>query len=255
MLQRRLFSLAAVSALTALSLAGANSHAWNWGSAERVKGTGDVSSEVRDLGSFDSVSLAGGFKLLVRQGAQSRVEVKTDRNLQSYIETRIVEGRKGRTLEIGPKRGFDVQGSVTPEIVLDMAQLRSIAVAGSGDARVEAMKTGEVEAAVAGSGDVLFVDLNSERLGVKVAGSGTVTAHGRSGSLNLSIAGSGDVRARGLLAEAVKVSIAGSGDAEVNAVKTLKVSIAGSGDVGYLGSPELSTSMAGSGRVHRLNAN
>lgn len=256
MLQRRLFSLAAVTALAALSLTSVGSQAWSWGSSERIKGTGDVSSEVRDLGNFDSVSLAGGFKLLVRQGAQSRVEVKTDRNLQSYIETRIVEGKKGgRTLEIGPKRGFDVQGTVNPEIVLDMAQLRSISVAGSGDVRVEAMKTGEVEASVAGSGDVLFVDLSSERLGVKVAGSGTVTANGRSGSLSLSIAGSGDVRARGLLAEEVKVSIAGSGDAEVNASKTLKVSIAGSGDVGYLGSPELSTSMAGSGRVRRLNGN
>lgn len=256
MLQRRLFSLAAISALTALSLTSVGSQAWSWGSSERIKGTGDVSSEVRDLGSFESVSLAGGFKLLVRQSSQGRVEVKTDRNLHSYIETRIVEGKKGgRTLEISPKRGYEVQGSVTPEIVLDMAQLRSIAVAGSGDVRVEAMKTGEVDASVAGSGDVLFADLSSERLGVKVAGSGTVTANGRSGSLSLSIAGSGDVRARGLLAEAVKVSIAGSGDAEVNASKTLKVSIAGSGDVGYVGSPELSTSMAGSGRVRRLNGN
>jgi len=250
MLQRRFF---AISALTVLSLAAASSQAWSWGNTERIKGSGDVSSEVRDVGGFDSIALSGGFKVLVRQGAQSRVEVKTDRNLQSYIETRIVDGKKGRTLEISPKRGYEVQGTVRPEIVLDLAQLRNISVAGSGDVRVEAMKTGEVSASVAGSGDVLFVDLSSERLGVKVAGSGTVTAHGRSSSLNLSIAGSGDVRARGFLAEEVKVSIAGSGDAEVNASKALKVSIAGSGDVGYLGSPEISTSMAGSGRVRRLD--
>jgi len=251
MLQRRLF---AISALSALSLfAATSSHAWSWGNSERIKGTGDVSSETRDLGSFDSISLSGGFKVLVRQGAQSRVEVKTDRNLHSYIETRVVDGKKGRTLEIAPKRGYEVQGSVRPEIVLDMAQLRSIAVGGSGDVRVEAMKSPDVDASIAGSGDVLFVDLSSDRLGLKVAGSGTVTAHGRASNLSLSIAGSGDVRARGLLADDVKASIAGSGDAEVNASKTLKISIAGSGDIAYLGSPEVSTSVAGSGRVRRLN--
>ena len=128
--KRRFF---AISALTVLSLAAASSQAWSWGNTERIKGSGDVSSEVRDVGGFDSIALSGGFKVLVRQGAQSRVEVKTDRNLQSYIETRIVDGKKGRTLEISPKRGYEVQGTVRPEIVLDLAQLRNISVAGSGD--------------------------------------------------------------------------------------------------------------------------
>jgi len=249
MLNRRLFALSALSLGLA---AGAAAPAWSWGKSERVKGSGELASETRDHGAFDGISLEGGFKVLVRQGTRTQFEIKADKNLLGLIETRVVDGRKGRTLEISAKRGHELHSTSQPELILEVAQLRAIAIGGSGEVRVEAMKTAAVEAAVGGSGDIVFVDLSSDSLGVKVAGSGEVRASGRTGVLRLSIAGSGDVKARALAAEEVKVSIAGSGDAEVNAGKVLKVSIAGSGDVGYLGSPEVSSSVAGSGKVRRL---
>jgi hypothetical protein len=188
----------------------------------------------------------------VRQGAATKVELKADKNLLALIETKVVEGSKGRTLEISAKRGYRLASTVTPVITLDMVQLRTLAVAGSGNIAVEAMKTPSVDASIAGSGDIRFVDLSSDRLGVKVSGSGDVAASGRTGSLDISIAGSGDVKLRALAADEVKVSIAGSGDAQVQAIKTLKVSIAGSGDVGYVGSPVISNSIAGNGSVRKL---
>jgi hypothetical protein len=250
MLNRRLaFSLFLVGLAAAGSV-----QAWSWtlGSGEKVKGSGEIVSESRDLGGFDGISLAGGFKVLVRQGTTPKLELKADRNLLALIETRVVEGSKGRTLEIAPKRGYNLSPSATPQITLEMAQLRAISIGGSGEVRVEAMKTPGVDASIAGSGDIRFVDLNSESLALKVAGSGDVVAAGRTGSLTVSVAGSGDVRTKELTADEVKVNIAGSGDVEVYAAKTLKVSIAGSGGVGYLGAPQISSSVAGSGSIKKL---
>ena len=246
---RRFFALTAASFVIATS---AQAWSWNFGSGERVQGSGEVASETRDLGSFDGIALSGGFKVLVRQGPTAKIELKADKNLLALIETKVVDGSKGRTLEISPKRGYNLSTTVTPVITLDMAQLRALSIAGSGDVRVEAMKTPSVEASIAGSGDIHFTDLDSDRLGVKVAGSGDVTATGRTDKLDVSVAGSGDVKLRGLVAQEVKVSIAGSGEAQVQALKTLKVSVSGSGDVGYVGSPEISMSVAGSGKVRRL---
>lgn len=248
-LNRRFFALAATSFVIASS---AQAWSWNFGSGERVNGSGEIASETRDVGSFDGIALSGGFKVLVRQNSTARLELKADKNLLALIETKVVEGSKGRTLEISPKRGYNLAATVTPVITLDMAQLRALSIAGSGDVRVEAMKTPSVDASIAGSGDISFIDLDSERLGVKVAGSGDVTATGRADKLDVSVAGSGDVKLRGLAAQEVKVSIAGSGDAQVQAIKTLKVSVSGSGDFGYIGSPEISMSVAGSGKVRKL---
>jgi len=244
---RRLFAVSLVAA----SLCGA-AQAWTWNTGERITGNGDVATEARDTGSFDSVSLTGGFNVVIRQGAGNKVEIKADRNLLPYIETRVVDGGKGRTLEIGPKKNTNLSTSNNPSFVIEMPALRGVSVAGSGTIKVEAMKTGGVDASIAGSGDIRFTGLDAERLAMSVSGSGDIVAAGRAGNASVSIAGSGDVKAAELAAEEVKVTIAGSGDAQVQATKKLKVSIAGSGDVRYAGSPEISSSIAGSGKVRRL---
>lgn len=249
---RRFLLALSAAALGLGALAAGPAGAWglSFGSGERVNGSGEIVGESRDLGPFDAVEVAGDFKLTVRQGA-ARAELRADKNLLPYIETKVVEGGKGRTLEISAKRGFNLRPTATPQITLDMAQLRAIAIAGSAAVRVEAMKTAAVDASIAGSGDITFININSERLGLKVAGSGDISAAGRTGSLSISVAGSGDVKARALEADEVKVSIAGSGDADVQAARKLSVSISGSGDVSYIGSPEISSSVAGNGKVRK----
>lgn len=246
---RRLFALGFVAA----AVFSGSAQAWSWTiNSERVNGNGDIATEARDPGAFDGVALSGGFNVVIRQGSGNKVEVKADRNLLPLIETRVVDGGKGRTLQIEPKKGVNIHSSNNPSLVIEMPALRSISVAGSGTVKVEAMKTAGVDASIAGSGDIRFAGLDAERLGMKVSGSGDIVAAGRCASATVSIAGSGDVKAGELVAEDVKVTIAGSGDAQVNATKRLNVSIAGSGDVKYAGSPEISSSIAGSGRVRRL---
>ncbi len=254
MQQRRLFlasvAIAATALITNTAQAGWD---WNWGGGERVKGSGEVTSETRDPGAFDGVSMTGGFKVLIRQASANKVEIKADKNLLPYLETKIVEGNHGRTLEVGVKKGYSISSTVTPQLVLDMPQLRLISVSGSGDIKMEPMKTGPVEVSISGSGDLKFDQLQSERLGISVSGSGDVRGSGKTGMLKVSVAGSGDVKLRAMEAEEAKVSIAGSGDAEINATKKLNISVAGSGDVSYVGSPEISTSIAGNGKVKKLN--
>ena len=127
MSNRRFFILAAAS----LAVAG-SAQAWSFsfGKGERVTGSGESATEIRELGAFDGISLAGGFKVLVRQGSSGKVELKADKNLLSYIETKVVEGSKGRTLEIAPKRGFSLNYSTAPQLTLEVAQLRLISIAG-----------------------------------------------------------------------------------------------------------------------------
>ncbi|SEL50215.1 Putative auto-transporter adhesin, head GIN domain [Roseateles sp. YR242] len=243
-------------AITVLGLAAAGSaQAWSWsfGGSQHVEGGGDITTDRRDLGAFDAVALASSFKVVVRQGSADKVEIRTDSNLHPYLEIRVVESSKGRTLEIGARRGFQLSSRTTPTITLEMRQLRGVSINGSGEIRVEAMKTtGSVDASIAGSGDIRFNGLEAERIGLRVSGSGDIVANGKATTLTVNVAGSGDVKARELVVEDAKVSIAGSGDVSVQARKRLDVNIVGSGDVGYLGNPEISMSNAGSGSVRRL---
>ncbi|MDT8999819.1 head GIN domain-containing protein [Paucibacter sp. APW11] len=250
---RRLFAVSLLSMSAVMASGTANAWSFNWGSGERIRGDGEVTTEQREPGSYDAISLAGDFKLVVRQGGNGKLEIKADKNVLPYLETKVVESAKGRTLEIATRRGYYISSSTTPQISIDMGALRGLSIAGSGSAKVEAMQTSELKASIAGSGDINFVDLKAERVGFSVSGSGDIVASGNAANLNVSVAGSGDIKAKGLVVDDAKVRIAGSGDVVVQASKKLDISIAGSGDVSYLGNPELHMSTAGSGRVHKLN--
>ncbi|MDC8784591.1 head GIN domain-containing protein [Roseateles koreensis] len=250
MLNRRFLVLAAGSLLVATS-----AQAWSlgtWGN-ETVKGSGEITSEIRNVGQFDAISLAGDFAVTVRQTNSPRVEVRTDRNLQALLETQVIEGRSGRYLSIRARKGINLAGSSRPQLVVDLPVLSSIEMGGSGLMRIEAFKTPSVSVTLGGSGDIVFDHLESDTLSVGLGGSGTVKASGKVNTLRASVAGSGDFKARELVAAEASLSVTGSGDVEVQATKTLRASIAGSGDVGYVGAPELSVSVAGSGRVRKLN--
>lgn len=249
--RRRLVgAFAAASLVTAAGAAQAWS--WSFGSGERVQGSGEIVSETRNLGSFEAISLAGNFKVLVRQSGSEAVELKADKNVLPLIETRVVDNSKGRVLEVGVKRGYSLHSVSTPVLTIDVKTLRSLALAGSGDVKLESLKAEQFDASVAGSGDIVLTELQVPRVGIKVSGSGDVLASGRAEALSIAIAGSGDVKAAKLQADEVKVSVAGSGDAQVHALRLLQVSVAGSGDVRYVGSPSIESSIAGSGSVKRL---
>lgn len=250
LIRRTLFTGAAAAALS--FSAAAIGWSFTWGSGEQVKGDGKVVREARSVSGFDGISLSGNFELKVRQSGTGRVELEGDGNLLPYVETKVVDGRKGKTLEISVKRGYQVYAKQPLRVEVDLASLRAVGIAGSGKAELDSIKSELLDLSVAGSGTVVAPRVEAGRLNLNIAGSGDIVAGGKAGEASVSIAGSGDVRAAELAADEVKVSISGSGDAAVQAVRRLKVSIAGSGDVRYSGNPEMSTSIAGSGSVKRL---
>ncbi|HEX6707538.1 MAG TPA: head GIN domain-containing protein [Albitalea sp.] len=217
----------------------------------RVVGSGKQQSETRAVSPFQAVTLKGSINLVLRQAAKEAVEVRADDNLLPLIETRVVDHSSGPTLEIRVKNGSSYSSRQPVVVTVDVVRLKSLTLAGSGEAVAEALKTSDLEVQIAGSGNLQLRQLSADNLAVTVAGSGDVSATGRSGKLSVTIAGSGGVQTRELEAQDVSVEIAGSGDAHVHARKTLAVSIAGSGDVDYTGDATTAVSVVGTGSVKK----
>lgn len=214
-------------------------------------GSGRTASETRTVGEFQAVKSAGSIDLVVKQGAQSSVQVSADDNLLPLLET-IVEGSgDNATLIVRWKRGESIHHRGNASVSIVTPKLSLVSAAGSGDIQVQGFQTPALQVAVAGSGNARLDNLSTEDLGIRISGSGDVAGQGRAAKMKVSIAGSGSVKLTELKSEDVSVSIAGSGDAAVHAQKTLAVSIAGSGDVVYTGDATVKSSVAGSGSVKR----
>ena len=215
-------------------------------------GSGKALSETRAVSGFQAIALPGSIDVVVRQASSEGVQVRADDNVLPLVQT-IVEGSGDtRTLRIQFKAGVSVRTKTPVVVSVDVIKLSAVSSSGSGNIRIEALKTPQLSLSISGSSDARLQQLDTDQLSVSIADSGDVQASGRAGKLDVSIAGSGDLRARKLAAGEVSVTIAGSGDASVTAQKTLSVAIAGSGDVDYGGGAVVTNKrIAGSGSVRQ----
>lgn len=216
-----------------------------------VTGSGRIATETRTPGAFSALTAVGSIDVQVRQGERDQVAIEADDNLLPLIETSVDERNNQRTLVIRWKPGTSIRTHKPVSVRVTAQGLNAIRVDGSGDIRVDGMKSAELALRIDGSGDIRAQHLDAGALSIAIAGSGDLSAAGTAARATISIAGSGDVNTLGLAAADVKVSIAGSGDASVRADKTLAATIAGSGDVRYTGDPTVTQRVVGSGEVRR----
>ncbi len=214
-------------------------------------GSGKTATETRSVGEFQAVKSAGSMRLVVKQGAQTSVQVSADDNLLPLLETLVEGSGDNATLLVRWKRGESIHSRSDVTVQIVTPRLSLVSASGSGDIQVQSFQTPALQVAVAGSGNAKLDNLSTDDLGIRISGSGDVAGQGRAAKMKVNIAGSGSVKLTELKSDDVSVSIAGSGDAAINAEKTLSVSIAGSGDVTYTGAAMVKSSVAGSGSVKR----
>jgi hypothetical protein len=219
-----------------------------YGNGPGVQGSDKLVHQLRTVSGFHGIELKGPIDIVVKQGPVEKLTLHTDDNIAPLIDTTVVDG----ILRIGVQPGAAFRTRHRVGATVDVKQLGSIKILGSGDVTCAGLQSELLEITVRGSGDVRIDDLQSATLAVLVQGSGDVRLSGNAAKQGFVIEGSGDVDAEELNGHDVAVRIAGSGDADVWATDALTVDIAGSGDVHYHGQPALKKSLHGSGElVHK----
>ena len=199
---------------------------WHWGKGERVKGSGKLATEMRDLKNFSAIEVKGSSDVDVTIGKSFSVEVEADDNLLEYLETEVRHG----TLFISYAEGYSISTRRGSRLNITMPEIQEIEIRGSSDVRVDGAKGKELIVTIAGSGDMKL--------------SGAVD------DFEADIRGSGDIDARKLVAREAYISIKGSGDVDVAVDDFLDARISGSGDITYYGDPKVKKRVRGSGDIN-----
>jgi len=244
----KLFILSTVWVLSGIFTSGCIVIDLNGCSAQRVKGSGNVISESRQVPEFGEIRLEGQGKVVLAQGNQSSLEVTSDDNILPSIETTVINGK----LIISHEKGKNLKPT-TLSFAITVKDLKGVSIAGSGDIMGnDEFNSAKFYADIAGSGDIA-VKVNADRLESGISGSGSISLSGSTNSHDARITGSGDVDAFELQASDSSVVITGSGNCRVNVSELLRAKITGSGDVLYKGHPRISQSITGSGKVKDRN--
>lgn len=233
-------------AIAGLAIALAACSALAEGSWDFVRGNGTVRLESREVAAFTGIEVAGSGLVRFTVGAERQLTVETDANILPYIRTEV----RGGVLVLSVEPGVSINPT---RLVFRVTapDLRSIAIAGSGDVRAESpIETRRFDVSIAGSGDVEG-DITADEVSVEIRGSGSVSLAGAADSGRFEIYGSGDIELEDLAVGDARIVIRGSGSVTLTATRTLDVDIAGSGDVHFHGDARVTVRDVGSGDLER----
>ena len=193
---------------------------------DRIKGSGTLISENRDVKEFNKIRHSGSADIYVTVGEKQSIKVTFDDNIIEHIVTEV----KGKTLRIYCEESYRSRKDCRIDITIP--ELKGITLKGSGDISIENLKGEFFEYTLKGSGDM--------------------NAQGKIEELELNLYGSGDIDTRELKAQNAIAVIKGSGDIAVYANNTLDCEVYGSGDIKYYGTPKnITTHVAGSGSIRK----
>ena len=226
-----------------------NNSSWDsgWG-GKRVKGTGAVVKETRNISGFTGVESAISADIVIKQGSSFKVTIEGQKNILDLLKTEL----KGNSLKISFEKGYSINYKDNLKIYVEAPSFERLGMSGSGNVDVDGTLSGtKLDINISGSGDFDLDNIKYAELNLGISGSGNVTIGGSSDQVMMQISGSGDVKAGDLKAQSVRCQVSGSGNITCNAQKSLDAIVSGSGDIRYSGKPEsIKTKVTGSGDIN-----
>lgn len=214
---------------------------------ERIKPSGIVIKETRDVTEFSKLSVSHGIDAEVRAGNSSGIslQVEADDNVLPYVETYIRQG----TLVIGVKNGVRIRGNGTIRAYVESNDITS--VSGSGGSRIDidgTIYTREFDIALSG-GSRLTGDIDAEEVDADLSGGSKATVSGVCGYLDMDVSGGSKFGDYSFAADEAEIDASGGSNVTLTVNNKLKVSASGGSKVRYKGNPQVSRDLSGGSEV------
>lgn len=219
-----------------------------WG--KRVKGNGNITTDTRNVGDYEAISLSGFFDVELVDGKEGKVTIKGDENIIGHIKTEVKNGK----LVIKAEKGMNLSPSRNNKLLITVPveHINEATLSGSGDIIGKTtLVSNSFETSISGSGDI-NLKVEAKELKASMSGSGDIKLSGTATDFTIRVSGSGDISAYDLQANYVKALVSGSADIKVTATETINARVSGSGDIRYRGNPKkIESKTSGSGGISK----
>lgn len=212
---------------------------------ERVRGNGNVVSEVHDIKDFSGVSVGGAIELYITIGSSFEVRVETDENLQSLLEVY----RDGSILRISPVDHVNPDPTDAIKVFVTAPAYSLLKASGACKITSEGkLSTTDMMLDLSGASDA-DLDIEAANLRMELSGASTVALTGAAQKMSVDGSGASHVKAADFTAQDVSVQLSGASSLDVHAAARLDADLSGASNVTYSGNPELKTNTSGASSV------
>lgn len=227
-----------------------------WG--DRIKGSGNLVKETREVGSFTAVKITNHGNLYIEIGDRFHLEIEAEDNIQEYLQAKVkgdtlVIGKDRRSVNINPRKKMSYYLTVPPNTLkaliatshgdihcpaLNQPEVR-IHSTSHGNIFVETIEAQNVDITMTSHGDLSITSLTAEQLNVEQTSHGRIRIEeGRCGNLDLQQTSHGHFKATGLNVETADVHQTSHGLIKLSVHGDLTVRATSHGDIYYRGDPQ-----------------
>ncbi len=193
-------------------------------------GSGNIISNTRNVGAFNSISAAGAVNVTLQNGPQS-VVVETDDNIMRYVETTV----KGNTLKIRLKNINNLRNS-TVKVYVTAPDIIDISASASADIGSKGVLTSGSEIELkASSGSNIQIDLDAPAVKANASSGGSVIASGRTKNVTAKSSSGSIINASSLNAENAIADASSGASVKVSASVSVKAEASSGASVKYTG--------------------
>ena len=211
------------------------------------RGSGNVTTQTREVKDFDSIEVSYPAEVYVTQGTSESLKIEAEDNVLEGLQTRVRNG----VLEIFYKveEGKAVRPTKTPVITIVVKDLDEVDFESAGSIEITGIETESLTVSVSGAGELKLKEIDVKDLAVNLSGAGSMSASGTTNTLDVNISGFGDFGGRNLHSQDASVNISGAGSATVAVDDQLDATISGAGSINYYGSPSVNRQVSGVGGI------
>jgi len=215
-----------------------------------IPGSGNVQTETREPGAFESISIEyPGAEIIIQPGDEETVEIEADDNLLPQLSTEVLSGRLTiKNVET------DWDASVNPsrpvKITITVKDLTEIVLSTPvGNLEVNDLQVDTLKLVLSGGAQVRLNGIQVDLLDSELSGAGDIQASGIADEIRLILSGYGSFNATDLKSKKATIELSGMGDAAIRVEEELAATITGAGSVTYFGNPHVEQNITGAGSV------
>jgi hypothetical protein len=218
---------------------------------KRIHGNGNVVTQDRSAGKFNSVDISGAIDVYLKQdSAHQAIKVETDENLQELVEIHEENG----VLYISPRDNYNLDPSKAIKVFVTAPHFRALSVSGAshiyGENKVSSSETLDID--LSGASEIKL-DMKAPRINAEVTGASSVILTGETRDFSIEGSGASDIKCFDLMTENTTLDVSGASSAEVNASVKLDVHASGASGIKYKGTPSVTQDVSGASSVNKVN--
>ncbi len=185
---------------------------FNFSINEGVSGSGNVTTEKRDVTDFQEIEVGGVFEVEVTAQKDFSVEIEADDNLLPLIKTEV----SGGVLRLETEKGISTKNPIR--------------------VRISAPNIENLD--ISGASKVSLANLKNENLQIDSSGASKIIVAGETENLTVDVSGASKIDAENLKSENASIDASGASKVSVFVANELKSDASGASSIIYSGSPK-----------------